>query len=89
MISRGFMKLGLQFYRATEAGDPTAIERARRTLMNTMEMTMHSPFLPDMGGPEEEESMMAIHYLFRNLERFLSSPKLRRKSSSQSEEKKP
>jgi hypothetical protein len=82
-------ELGTQLYRAIEADNPTAIERARRAIMSTAEMMMHGPFPHEMMGPDDEEAMMAVHHLFRGIDRFLPSPTARRKPTSKPEEKKP
>lgn len=69
-------ELGLQLYHAIEGGNPKTIDRARRTVVNTIEMTRHGPFMGDMmGGPEDDEAMMMLHQLVRNMDRYIRTPK--------------
>jgi hypothetical protein len=82
-------ELGVQLYRAIDEGDPRAIERARKSIMDTIEMTHHSPFFHVMGDPEDDEAMMGLHQLARAVDRFVQEPKRRRKAAPQPEEKKP
>jgi hypothetical protein len=79
-------ELGVQLYRAIEADDAPAIERARKTLLNTLKMTRHGPF-EMIGGPEDEEAMMLLHELARGLDRFIVKPKRLRKPESTTDEK--
>jgi hypothetical protein len=69
-------ELGIQLYRAIDSGNPKAIERARRTVVNTIEMTQQGPFMHEMmGGPEDEEAMMALQHLVRSIDRYIRIPK--------------
>jgi len=80
-------ELGVQLYRAVEDGNPSAIERARKTLVNTLEMT-GGPFMHEMmGGPEDEEAMMLLHHFARDIDRFILKPKRLRKPEPTLEEK--
>jgi len=74
-------ELGVQLYRAVEDGNPSAVERARKTLINTLEMTARGgPFMHEMmGGPEDEEAMMFLHHFARDIDRFILKPKRLRK----------
>ncbi len=81
-------ELGVHLYRAIEEGNPRAIDRARKTLMNTIEMTGHGPFMHEMmSGPEEEETMMFLHHLVRELDRFIVKPVRSRKPEPPTEQK--
>ena len=68
-------ELGLDLYRAIETGNPKAIERARRTIAGAAEMTMRGPLREIMGGPEDGEASMMMHYLVRSMERMIRMPK--------------
>jgi hypothetical protein len=68
-------ELGMQLYRAIESGNPKAIDHARRTISNMIEITHEGPFMREMAGPEDEESMMALHHLVHNIERYVRVPK--------------
>jgi hypothetical protein len=76
-------ELGVQLYRAIEADDERAIERARKTLMKTIEMTRHGTFFREMlgGGPEDEEAMMLLHHFAHDLDRFILKPKRARSAT--------
>jgi hypothetical protein len=64
-----------------EAGNPKAIERARRAIVDTIDMTRGGPFMHEMmGGPEDEEAMMMLHHFVRSLDRFIRIPKGRSKT---------
>jgi TIR domain len=80
-------ELGLHLYRAIEAGDPKAIERARKTITNTIEMTHRGPFMHEMMGFEDEEAMMGLHHLVRSIDRFIQIPKRAAKDAAKSSEK--
>lgn len=68
-------EVGAHMYRAIEEGNPRTIERARKTLVDTIEMTAHGPFMHEIMGPEDEESMMFLHHFARDIERFIPKPK--------------
>ena len=73
-------ELGAHLYRTIETGDPRAIERARKTLINMLEMTTHGPFMHEMmGGPEDEDALMFLRHFVRDLDRFILKPKRLRK----------
>ncbi len=73
-------ELGVQLYRAIEEGDPRAIERAHKTLINTLEITGRGPFMHEMmGGPEDEEALMFLHHFAHDIDRFIVKPKRMRK----------
>ena len=81
-------ELGIQLYRAIEGGTPKEIERARRTISDTIEMTHHGPFMHEMmGGPEDEEAMMALHHVVRSIDRYIRIPKRAAKGEPKSPEK--
>lgn len=81
-------ELGLQLYRAIESGNPKAIERARRTIADTIEVTRHGPFMHEMiGGPEDDEAMMVLHHLMRSMDRYIRIPKMAAKGEAKSPEK--
>jgi hypothetical protein len=83
-------ELGTQLYRAIESGDPRTIDRARKTLLNTIEMTTHGPFMHDMmGGPDDDESFMMLHDFVHEIDRFIPGSKRLRKRESSPQEKKP
>jgi hypothetical protein len=69
-------ELGVQLYRAIQEGNLKGIDRARRTIIETIELTRRGPFGPEMiGGPEDDESMMMLHHLAHDLERFIPLPR--------------
>lgn len=82
-------ELGLQLYHAIESGNAKAIQRAHRTIVNTIEMTRHGgPFMGDMmGGPEDDESMMMLHHAVRSMDRYIRTPKRAAKGEEKSPEK--
>jgi hypothetical protein len=83
-------ELGVQLYRAIEADDPAAIERARKTLISTLKMTTHGPFFPEMlNGPVDDEAMMFLHHFAHDLDRFIVKRKRLRKSELPPEAKAP
>ncbi|MGA2590115.1 MAG: toll/interleukin-1 receptor domain-containing protein [Bryobacteraceae bacterium] len=84
-------ELGIQLYRAIEEGNSTAINRARKTLMFTIDMAHRGGPLgfEMMGGPENEEAMMFLEELLHTVDRFIQEPKRRRKPEPQPDEKTP
>ena len=68
-------ELGLKLYSAIESGNSKAIERARRTIENTIEMTLHGPVGEMMGGPGDDDAMMMLHHLVRSMDRYIRIPK--------------
>jgi hypothetical protein len=83
-------ELGVQLYRAIQGGNAKAIERARRTIIDTIEMTRRGPFMHEMmGGPQDDEAMMMLHHFVHDLEGFirvpLRSPKATAKTPSKGE----
>lgn len=81
-------ELGLQLYRAIESGNPRAIDRASRTIVNTIEMTHYGPFMREMiGGPEDEKPMMALNYLVHSIDLYFPTPKRAGKGEAKSPEK--
>jgi hypothetical protein len=80
-------ELGVQLYRAIEAGNSKAIERACKNVLNTIEIA-HSGFMHEiMGGPEGEEVMMALHHIVRTIDRYALVPKRIAKSETDPPEK--
>lgn len=78
-------ELGLQLFRSIESGNSKAIERARRTIVNTIEVTRHGPFMGEiMGGPGDDEAMMMLHHLVRSMDRFILVPKSTTKGEAKS-----
>lgn len=83
-------ELGIQLYRAIEEGNPRTIRRARKSLVDAMELTHRGPFLHEMiGGPEDDESMMALDVLCHVVDRFLPEPKRPAKPEAQSDKTTP
>ena len=83
-------ELGAGLYRAIESGDQRAIDRARKALNNTIEMTMHGPFMFEMmGGPEDDEALMFAHHFVREIDRFIPKAKRFREREQPTQEKKP
>ncbi len=72
-------ELGVQLYRAFEDGNPRAIERARRTIVSTLDMTRHGFMHEMMGGPEDEDAMMFLHHFVHDIDRFIQRTKRPRK----------
>ena len=83
-------ELGAQLYRAIEDGNARAVDRARTTIMNAIELSRDGRFFHEMvGGPDDDEAMMALHHLARSVARYIQEPKRRRKPDTLPEEKKP
>ncbi len=81
-------ELGVQLYRAVQDGNAKAIDRARRAIVDTVEMTHRGPFMHEMmGGPEDEEAMMMLHHFVHGLERFIRVPSRAAKRSPKAPEK--
>ena len=75
-------ELGAQLYRAVQERDTKAVERARRAIMNTIEMTHRGPFMQEvMGAPDDDEAMMMLHHLMHSIDRFLPPMTRPRKGS--------
>jgi len=74
-------EIAAQLYRAIDEGDPRRIDRARRTLLNTIEITTRSPFMHEMmmNGPDDEESLMFLHHFVHEIESLVLTPKRIRK----------
>lgn len=66
---------GLQLYSAIESGNSRAIDRARRTIDATIEMTLHGPMSEMMGGPADEDAMMFLNHFVHNIDRYVRIPK--------------
>ncbi len=81
-------ELGIQLYREIEGGNAKAIDRARRVIVDTIELIHHGPFMHEiMGGPDDDEAMMVLHRLVDTIDRFVGMPKRLRKGKSQFAEK--
>ncbi|MDR3739744.1 MAG: toll/interleukin-1 receptor domain-containing protein [Terracidiphilus sp.] len=81
-------EIAAQLYRAIEEGDPRRIERARRTLLNTIEITTHGPLMHEMmNGPDDEEALMFLHHFIHKVDRFVIVPKRARKIEPPPQEK--
>lgn len=81
-------ELGIQLYRALEGGNSKTIERSRRAIVETIDLTRSGPFMHQMmGGVEDEESMMMLHHFLRSLDRFIRLPKRRIKNEMTSPDK--
>lgn len=73
-------ELGVQLYHAIEIGDARAIDRARKTLLTTLEMTGHGPFMHMMvGSPEDEDAIIFLRHFVDEIDRFILKPKRLRK----------
>jgi hypothetical protein len=82
-------ELGAHLYRTIESGDKRAIDRARKTLVNTLEMTMHGPFMFEMmGGPEDEEAFSFLRHFVREIDRYIPKVRRIRERESLTQEKK-
>ncbi len=69
-------ELGADLYHAIEGGDQREIDRVKKTLLNTVEMTTHGPFMFEiMGGPEDEEAFMFLRHFVHEIDRFISRAK--------------
>jgi hypothetical protein len=83
-------ELGINLYRTIESGDPQAIDRARKTLVNTLDLTTHGPFMFEMmGGPEDEEAFMYLHHFVQEIDRFIPRAKRFREREQLTQGKKP
>lgn len=81
-------ELGVQLYRAVQDGNSKAIDRARKAIVDTIEMAHRGPFMHEiMGGPEDEEAMMMLHHFAHSLDRFIRVPSRATKQSTKSSEK--
>jgi hypothetical protein len=65
-------ELGIKLYRTIEGGNSREIERARKAVIDMIEMTR--PFMHE-AGPEGDEAMMALDHLVRNLDRTIRLPR--------------
>lgn len=65
-------EIGLQLYRAYQAGDAAQVEQARRALHDVLRMARHSRMT--MRGPEDEDTYMLIRHLPEMLEHFALLP---------------
>ncbi len=76
-------ELGTQLYRAIESGNQQSINRATRSIMNTIEMMHHGP-LGDMLGESivDDEAMMFLHTLPRMVDRLMLETRPRRKTEA-------
>jgi hypothetical protein len=83
-------ELGIHLYEAIQKERPLAIARARRTLLSTLEMATHDPFMHEMlSGQDDEETLMFLHHLVQDLDRFIPPPsrlEIRRASQLQKKE---
>src|ERR1044072_2148262 len=68
-------EIGFQLYRAIESGNSRAIERARRTIDATIEMTINGPMGEMMIGSADEDAMMFLNHFVRNMEHYVRIPK--------------
>ncbi len=84
-------EIAAQLYRAIEGGDSRSIERARKALIKTVEMTTHGPFMHEfmhdmMNGPDDDEMFMLLDHFTQEIDRFIRVPKhLQRRALSQGE----
>ncbi len=69
-------ELGADLYHAIQSGDQREIDRAQKTLLNTVEMTTQGPFMYEMmGGPEDEEAFMFLRHFVHDIDHFISRAK--------------
>lgn len=80
-------EIGVQLYRAICDGNQPAIQHARRTIGGMIEMMHHGPFSELIGGPEDEDALMAVHHLLRVYGSFEPGPKRHRKPEAPSADK--
>lgn len=81
-------ELGVQLYRAIQGGNTKEIERARRAITDTVEMSVRGPFMESMiAGPEEEEALMMLHHFAHSLDRFIRLPSRSSKRAAKNAEK--
>jgi hypothetical protein len=81
-------ELGVQLYKAIQAGNPKAIDRARRAIIDMIEVTRRGPFMDELvGSPEDEEAVMMVHHFVRNIDQFIRMPRRTSESLSKSPEK--
>lgn len=72
-------EIGVQLYRAYQAGDATQVEQAQRALHDVLRMARHSRGM--MRGSEDEETYMLMRHLPEMLEHFsLLPPAIERKT---------
>ena len=74
-------ELATHLYRAIESGESRAIDRARKILINTLDMTTHGPFMDEamMVGPDDMDALMFLRHFAHDIDRFLLKPKRLRK----------
>jgi hypothetical protein len=79
-------ELGLQLYHAIESGNPRAIQREGKVVVNTIEMVLHGGPLMEMLGGNDEVSMEILHRIARSVDR-ITRRSIRVKSEAKSAEK--
>jgi hypothetical protein len=80
-------EIGLQLYRAYQAGDAKQIEQAQRALNDMLRMARHSRMM--MRGPEDEEMHMFVRHLPEMLEHFALLPPPRERKHRRGKEETP
>jgi len=69
-------ELAADLYRTIEAGNPRAMNRARRSLISALEMTTHSPLMHEMiESPEDEDSLMFLRHFVHRFESLIPKPR--------------
>lgn len=77
--------LGVDLYRATQAGAEKETERARRAFRAAVEVISHGPIFYEMsGGSEDEESFMLLRHLSHEFDRFIQRAGTSQRKTSKS-----
>ena len=68
-------ELGVQFYQAIQRRNPMAMDRARKNLLDAIHFATRGPMMHMMArGPDDEESLMFLHHVVRDMERLVLTP---------------
>jgi len=75
-------EVATQLYRAIIIGEPRGVDRARRTLLHSIELTSRDPIMREMmlNGPDDEEMLMFLNHFVHDIGGFLQSSRRTRKS---------
>jgi hypothetical protein len=83
-------ELALNLYRAIQGGNSSSADRARKDLLDALEMTTHGPIMHMMmRGPEDEEAFMFLRHCVRDADLLLplsKRPQLRKLALQQKKE---
>lgn len=66
---------GMELYRALRSGNGREIQRARRQLLDILNVTSRGPFFHDLMAPDDKESFFFLRHLDEFVERVVSESK--------------